>query len=45
SDPNFWGKYNLIEPDKSIESAIEKIKKSIEKQKQKESKSSVNGNP
>jgi hypothetical protein len=36
SDPNFWGEYNLIEPDKSIESAINKIKKSIEKQKQKE---------
>jgi hypothetical protein len=36
SDPNFWGEYNLIEPDKSIESAINKIKKSIKKQKQKE---------
>ena len=36
SDPDFWGAYNLIEPDKSIESAIEKIKKSIEKQKEKE---------
>ena len=35
SDPNFWGEYNLIEPDKSIESAINKIKKSIEKQKEK----------
>ncbi|SDS74570.1 CarboxypepD_reg-like domain-containing protein [Winogradskyella sediminis] len=35
SDPNFWGKYNLIEPDKSIESAINKIKKNIEKQKDK----------
>jgi hypothetical protein len=34
SDPNFWGEYNLIEPDKSIESAIDKIKRSIEKQKQ-----------
>jgi hypothetical protein len=31
SDPNFWGEYNLIEPDKSIESAIDKIKRSIEK--------------
>lgn len=33
TDPDFWGEYNLIEPDKSIESAIEKIKKSIDKQK------------
>lgn len=44
SDPNFWGKYNLIEPDKSIESAIEKIKKNIEKQKEKEERT-ANGNP
>jgi hypothetical protein len=36
SDPDFWGEYNLIEPDKSIESAIEKIRKSIEKEKNKE---------
>ncbi|MEM6515798.1 MAG: carboxypeptidase-like regulatory domain-containing protein [Bacteroidota bacterium] len=33
SDPNFWGEYNLIEPDKSIESAIEKIRKQIKKEK------------
>ncbi|MGB5942211.1 MAG: carboxypeptidase-like regulatory domain-containing protein [Leeuwenhoekiella sp.] len=26
SDPNFWGAYNVIEPDESIERAIEKIK-------------------
>ena len=44
SDPDFWGKYNLIEPDKSIESAIEKIKKNIEKQKEKEERT-ANGNP
>jgi hypothetical protein len=44
SDPDFWGKYNLIEPDKSIESAIEKIKKSIEKQKQKAERA-ANGRP
>jgi len=44
SDPDFWGKYNLIEPDKSIESAIEKIKKNIERQKEKDERS-VNGNP
>jgi hypothetical protein len=36
SDPNFWGKYNLLEPDKSIQSAIDKIRKNIEKQKEKE---------
>ena len=40
SDPNFWGEYNLIEPDKSIESAIEKIRKSIERQKRKDNKMS-----
>ncbi len=43
SDPDFWGEYNLIEPDKSIESAIDKIKKSIEKQKEKEK--IANGKP
>ena len=31
SNPNFWGKYNLIEPEKSIESAIEKIRKQMRK--------------
>ncbi len=30
-DPNFWGKYNVIEPEKSINSAIKKIAKNIEK--------------
>jgi hypothetical protein len=35
SDPNFWGEYNLIEPDESIETAINKIRKSIKKQKEK----------
>ena len=29
SDPDFWGPYNVIEPEKSIESAIEKIKRKI----------------
>ena len=38
ADSDFWGVYNVIEPDKSIEFAIEKIKKSIEKEKRKESK-------
>ncbi|WP_299128843.1 carboxypeptidase-like regulatory domain-containing protein [uncultured Winogradskyella sp.] len=32
SDVDFWGKYNVIEPDKSIETAIEKIQKNIKKQ-------------
>ncbi|MBO6879706.1 carboxypeptidase-like regulatory domain-containing protein [Winogradskyella sp.] len=45
SDPNFWGQYNLIEPDKSIESAIEKIRKSIEKEKEREREQSANGTP
>jgi hypothetical protein len=27
SDPDFWGEYNIIEPEKSIESAIRKIQK------------------
>lgn len=40
SDPDFWGKYNLIEPDKTIESAIDKIRESIEKQKQRENRNS-----
>ena len=43
SDPDFWGEYNLIEPDKSIQSAIDKIRKSIEKEKQREEKNTVNG--
>ncbi|WP_456422488.1 carboxypeptidase-like regulatory domain-containing protein [Lutibacter sp.] len=33
SDPNFWGKYNVIEPEKPIESAIRKIKKQLRKLK------------
>lgn len=35
SDPEFWGEYNIIEPEKSIESAIEKINKQLEKRKSK----------
>jgi hypothetical protein len=26
-DPDFWGEYNIIEPEKSIESAIRKIQR------------------
>ncbi|RZS92534.1 carboxypeptidase-like regulatory domain-containing protein [Aquimarina brevivitae] len=29
SDPEFWGEYNVIEPEKSIESAIKKIKRQL----------------
>jgi hypothetical protein len=31
SDPDFWGEYNLIEPDRSIESAIKKIQKNLKR--------------
>ncbi len=31
SDPNFWGTYNVIEPEKPIESAIKKIKRQLNK--------------
>ncbi len=31
SDPEFWGDYNVIEPDKSIENAIRKIKKQLDR--------------
>ncbi|WFO17546.1 carboxypeptidase-like regulatory domain-containing protein [Cellulophaga baltica 4] len=33
SDPDFWGEYNIIEPEKSIESAIKKIQRQIKKDK------------
>ncbi len=31
TDPEFWGTYNVIEPEKSIESAIDKIKRQLKK--------------
>lgn len=31
SDPTFWGAYNIIEPEKSIETAIKKIQKQLNK--------------
>ncbi len=37
SDPDFWGEYNIIEPEKSIESAIKKIQRQLRKDK------SING--
>lgn len=33
SDPEFWGEYNIIEPEKSIESAINKIAKQLKQTK------------
>ena len=30
SDPDFWGEYNVIEPEKSIEAAIKKIKRKLD---------------
>ena len=35
SDPEFWGEYNIIEPEKSIESAIRKISRQLNKIKSK----------
>ena len=32
SDPDFWGEYNLIEPEKSIESAISKIQRKLRRE-------------
>ena len=34
TDHQFWGEYNVIEPEKSIDSAIKKIKKQLEKKRQ-----------
>ena len=33
SDPEFWGEFNIIEPEKSIESAIKKISKQVKRKK------------
>jgi len=33
SDPDFWGPYNVIEPEESIESAINKIQRKLERNK------------
>jgi len=40
ADPDFWGEYNIIEPEKSIESAIKKIKRQLRR-----TKSSGNSKP
>ncbi|MGB5556000.1 MAG: carboxypeptidase-like regulatory domain-containing protein [Flavobacteriaceae bacterium] len=31
ADPDFWGEYNIIEPEKSIESAIKKIQRQLQR--------------
>lgn len=31
SDPDFWGEFNIIEPEKSIESAIKKIQRQLKR--------------
>tara|TARA_R110001592_G_scaffold5357_5_gene29541 strand:- start:1303 stop:2640 length:1338 start_codon:yes stop_codon:yes gene_type:complete len=41
SDPDFWGEYNIIEPEKSIESAIKKIQRQLRRSKSKEDSSSL----
>lgn len=33
ADPDFWGEYNIIEPEKSIESAIRKIQRQLQRSK------------
>lgn len=33
ADPEFWGEFNIIEPDKSIENAINKIQRQLRKRK------------
>ena len=35
SDPDFWGEYNIIEPEKSIESAIKKIQRQLRRAERK----------
>lgn len=41
SDPDFWGEYNIIEPEKSIESAIKKIQRQLRRTKSKNGTSSA----
>ncbi len=35
ADPEFWGEYNIIEPEKSIESAIKKISRQLKRSQSK----------
>ena len=34
ADPEFWGDYNIIKPEESIEAAIERIRKKLEKKEE-----------
>ncbi len=45
SDPEFWGDYNVIEPEKSIESAIRKIKKKLDKISESSGKATYGSRP
>ncbi len=41
ADPDFWGEYNIIEPEKSIESAIKKIQRQLRRSKNDQSGTSA----
>jgi hypothetical protein len=41
ADPNFWGEYNIIEPEKSIESAIKKIQRQLRRDKSSDDGTSI----
>ncbi len=41
TDPDFWGEYNIIEPEKSIESAIRKIQRQLKRSSRKNSGTSA----
>ncbi|MFT5735853.1 MAG: hypothetical protein ACI9SG_000185 [Maribacter sp.] len=41
ADPDFWGEYNIIEPEKSIESAIKKIQRQLSRNKTTDSGTSI----
>lgn len=41
ADPDFWGEYNIIEPEKSIESAIKKIQRQLRRSKNEQSGTSA----
>ncbi len=41
ADPDFWGEYNIIEPEKSIESAIKKIQRQLKKNNSADSGTSI----
>ncbi|MGK0495398.1 MAG: hypothetical protein ACJAU2_001788 [Maribacter sp.] len=41
ADPDFWGEYNIIEPEKSIESAIKKIQRQLRRNKTTDSGTSI----